>query len=238
MRVISAVASVAVLAGLLGGRAEPVLGQIEAQRVDAHASVGFNLPTRDLGVLTITGIGAPVQFSNKLDPSPVFLAGITVPLPETRASLRFEASYSGTNVVTAPSICDGPNFDCTDFNRGEADASIITIQGGAVVHSSAETSAVRPYLLAGLALRRYAFDDSGCDAEQVTCDALTQFLSDQFRPNALVGAGVLFDVGSLEAKVELSGYLGTFSVSGPQSRGETQNDVGLSAGIIIPLISR
>lgn len=218
--------------------ATPTAAQQAPRTVEASFGAGVSLPTRDLGVATVTSVGVPVQFSSKLGRSPLFVGALSVSLPGDRASARVGVTYAQPDVSAAPSLCDGRNFDCSDFDRGEATSSVFTVSGTLLLRTSDPTHLLRPFFLAGLALRGYTFDDSSCSAEPVTCDALGEFLSNQFRPAVQVGLGTYVGRGSVRGTVEVSGFIGSFSPSGARSRGETQNDIFVSAGLVVPLKTR
>lgn len=206
--------------------------EASAQQINGLVGVGFSTPSRDLGVITVTGIGAPVQFTTKLESSPNFRGGLEGALAD-RADLRLTVGYGTSAVSMAPSLCDG-GFDCSEFDRGEGDVTMWDVTGTVAVRASQGSATVRPFFLAGVAVRGMNFDTGVCSAEEVTCQALDDFLEDQTTPAAVVGAGLSVGRGGVQATLDLSAYVNGFSAE--FGRGETQNDFVFTAGLRVPIL--
>ncbi len=198
---------------------------------------GLSIPTRDLGTIRVGEAATQVQFTNKMSTGPSGGLGLAMPLRDDRATLRVSVAYTPLNARNLPALCDG-DYNCSQFDEGEATATVfagtaaVTFQGGDV------TRALRPYFLVGASLRAYRFDDGACSAEALTCEALTAFLSDQVRPSLKVGLGTFLGTGRVRAMAEVHALFGTFQATAASARGETQNDLVLSVGLLVPLATR
>jgi len=221
--------------------------QAFGDRIGGYIAGGFSFSIRDLGLITVADAVTPVQFTNKFDAGPSGSAGLIVSLPTDKASLRVSVSYAQRSVTTLPALCDGFVADCASlepgqggvpYQPGETDATVLAVSSGVLLHAASRTQMVRPYFLIAMTLRGYSFDTESCSADALTCQAMTDFLGDQFRPNLSLGLGASIGAGPVEAMIEFVAHLGTFAASGTLSRGVTQNDFQLSAGLSFPLLSR
>ncbi len=222
--------SVSLVALLLAG-AVPVEAQAaRGWSPGFEVQAGFVVPTRDLGKILGSEVGARIR--TELKTSPMFLGGVRLRTPAAGVSVRGLVGYTSTAAHGRPAEClvvSGPGCAGADV-----DATILTFVGDVVFHSRRVEGPSLRYFFAGVGVRRYAFQETGCPVTEKACHVMEEFLTDQTAPLFRLGLGYRKQLRGFAWSVEFMDLVGPFDGQGAQAEGGLQNDLVLSVGLSFP----
>jgi opacity protein-like surface antigen len=136
--------------------------------------------------------------------------------------LSLELDFRATPLAVRANADIATNSEVESEDGSTLAADQLNLVGDLLFRPFSRNYIVQPYLLVGAGLKRYSLSDDEFDIST----------SEQMF-TAHVGAGVIFDLGSVKLSAELSDYISSWDASATESKG--QHDIFGMVGLRIPL---